>query len=97
AVLARRFGAERAVGGLLIALAAGIALRSAGGIVPLFAGTLAAGACIGVTGILLPGIIKRDFGRQADLMTGVYTMALCLGAAVAAGASAPLSALLGGW
>ncbi len=30
AVLARRFGAERAVGGLLIALAAGIALRSAG-------------------------------------------------------------------
>ncbi len=76
AVLARRFGAERAVGGLLIALAAGIALRSAGGIVPLFAGTLAAGACIGVTGILLPGIVKRDFGRQADLMTGVYTMAL---------------------
>jgi CP family cyanate transporter-like MFS transporter len=97
AVLARRFGAERAVGGLLIALAAGIALRSAGGVVPLFAGTLAAGACIGVTGILLPGILKRDFGRQADLMTGVYTMALCLGAAVAAGASAPLSVWLGGW
>ena len=97
AVLARRFGAERTVGGLLIVLALGIALRSAGGIVALFAGTLAAGACIGVTGILLPGIIKRDFGRQADLMTGAYTMALCLGAAVAAGASAPLAALLGGW
>ena len=97
AVLARRFGAERAVGGLLIALAAGIALRSAGGVVPLFIGTLAAGACIGVTGILLPGIVKRDFGRQADLMTGGYTMALCFGAAVAAGASAPLSAWLGGW
>ncbi|MDO3544898.1 hypothetical protein Q3P00_25430, partial [Ralstonia pseudosolanacearum] len=95
AVLARRFGAERTVGGLLIVLALGIALRSAGGIVALFAGTLAAGACIGVTGILLPGIIKRDFGRQADLMTGAYTMALCLGAAVAAGASAPLAALLG--
>ena len=97
AVLARRFGAERAVGGLLIALAAGIALRSAGGVVPLFIGTVAAGACIGVTGILLPSILKRDFGRQADLMTGVYTMALCFGAAVAAGASAPLSAWLGGW
>ncbi|CAJ0818290.1 hypothetical protein LMG18101_03559 [Ralstonia flaminis] len=97
AILARRFGAERAVGGLLIALAAGIALRSAGGVAPLFIGTLAAGACIGVTGILLPGIVKRDFGRHADLMTGVYTMALCFGAAVAAGASAPLSAWLGGW
>ena len=97
AVLARRFGAERAVGGLLIALAAGIALRSAGGIIPLFIGTVVAGACIGVTGILLPGIVKRDFGRQADLMTGVYTMALCFGAAVAAGATAPLSAWLAGW
>lgn len=59
AVLARRVGAERTVGGLLIALALGIASRSAGGIVALFAGTLAAGACIGVMGILLPGSIER--------------------------------------
>ncbi|MGH8435644.1 MAG: MFS transporter, partial [Pseudomonas sp.] len=32
-----------------------------------------------------------DFPRQAGVLTGVYTMALCLGAAVAAGATVPLS------
>ena len=36
-------------------------------------------------GVLLPGIIKRDFAGHAGTMTGVYTMALCLGAALAAG------------
>ena len=39
----------------------------------------------------LPGIIKRDFAGHAGTMTGVYTMALCLGAALAAGATVPLS------
>ncbi len=42
-------------------------------------------------GVLLPGIVKRDFAKQAGAMTGVYTMALCLGAAMAAGATVPLS------
>jgi CP family cyanate transporter-like MFS transporter len=50
-----------------------------------------AGASIGVIGVLLPGIVKRDFAKQAGTMTGVYTMALCLGAAMAAGSTVPLS------
>ena len=50
-----------------------------------------AGASIGIIGVLLPGIVKRDFPKQAGTMTGVYTMALCLGAAMAAGATVPLS------
>jgi CP family cyanate transporter-like MFS transporter len=57
----------------------------------LFAGSVLAGASIGVIGVLLPGIVKRDFPKQAGTMTGVYTMALCLGAAMAAGATVPLS------
>ncbi|WP_092166258.1 MULTISPECIES: CynX/NimT family MFS transporter [unclassified Pseudomonas] len=94
-VLARRFGAERVVLGILLALAGGIVLRSAFGQVGLFAGSILAGASIGVIGVLLPGIVKRDFARQAGAMTGVYTMALCLGAALAAGATVPLSEHLG--
>ncbi|WP_256207119.1 CynX/NimT family MFS transporter [Pseudomonas sp. P97.38] len=90
-VLARRFGAERVVLGILLALAGGIVLRSSFGQVGLFVGSLLAGASIGVIGVLLPGIVKRDFARQAGTMTGVYTMALCLGAAMAAGATVPLS------
>ncbi|MBL0843807.1 CynX/NimT family MFS transporter [Pseudomonas mediterranea] len=90
-VLARRFGAERVVLGILLTLAGGIVLRSSFGQVGLFAGSVLAGASIGVIGVLLPGIVKRDFARQAGTMTGVYTMALCLGAAMAAGATVPLS------
>lgn len=94
-ILARRFGAERVVLGILLMLAAGILLRSAFGEVGLFAGSLIAGASIGIIGVLLPGIVKRDFAKQAGTMTGVYTMALCLGAALAAGATVPISQYFG--
>ena len=90
-ILARRFGAERVVLGILLTLAAGIIVRSSFGQIGLFAGSVMAGASIGVIGVLLPGIVKRDFAKHAGTMTGVYTMALCLGAAMAAGATVPLS------
>ena len=94
-ILARRFGTERVVLGILLTLGGGIILRSCFGEVGLFAGSILAGASIGVIGVLLPGIIKRDFAGHAGTMTGVYTMALCLGAALAAGATVPLSDYLG--
>ena len=94
-ILARRFGSERVVLGILLTLACGIILRSSMGEFGLFAGSIMAVASIGIIGVLLPGIVKRDFARQAGAMTGVYTMALCLGAAVAAGSTVPLSEALG--
>ncbi|RRV08356.1 MFS transporter [Pseudomonas sp. v388] len=90
-ILARRFGAERVVLVILLTLAAGLALRSLFGKFGLFSGSLLAGASIGIVGVLLPGIVKRDFPKQAGAMTGVYTMALCLGAAIAAGSTVPLT------
>ncbi|MFJ4372996.1 CynX/NimT family MFS transporter [Pseudomonas japonica] len=94
-LLARRFGSERVILGILLCLAGGIALRSAFGSIGLFVGSLIAGASIGVIGVLLPGIVKRDFPAHAGLLMGIYTMALCLGAALAAGASVPLSHAFG--
>ena len=90
-VLARRFGSERVILGILLTLALGILVRSALGAVGVFLGSLMAGASIGIIGVLLPGIVKRDFPQHAGTLTGVYTMALCLGAAMAAGATVPLS------
>ena len=55
-VLARRFGAERVVLGILLTLGGGIVLRSSFGEVGLFAGSILAGASIGVIGVLLPEI-----------------------------------------
>lgn len=93
--LARRHSSERIVLYGLLILAIGIGLRSFFGIPGLFAGTAIAGASISIVMVLLPGIIKRDFPDQAGTMTGVYTMALCLGAALAAGATVPLQNLAG--
>jgi CP family cyanate transporter-like MFS transporter len=89
-ILARRFGAERVVLGILLTLACGIILRSSFGEIGLFAGSVLGGASIGIVGVLLPG------AKHAGTMTGVYTMALCLGAAMAAGTSVPLSEHFGG-
>jgi len=90
-VLARRFGSERVILGILLTLALGIVLRSTFGAIGVFLGSLMAGASIGIVGVLLPGIVKRDFPQHAGTLTGVYTMALCLGAAMAAGATVPLA------
>jgi CP family cyanate transporter-like MFS transporter len=94
-LLARRFGSERAILGLLVVLAGGTALRGFGDLPALIGGAIIVGAAIGVINVLLPGLVKRDFPRQAALMTGFYTMALCGGAAAAEGATLPLKALLG--
>ncbi|WP_085673567.1 MULTISPECIES: MFS transporter [unclassified Pseudomonas] len=90
-VLARRFGSERVILGILLTLALGIVVRSALGAAGVFIGSVMAGASIGIIGVLLPGIVKRDFPRHAGTLTGVYTMALCLGAAMAAGATVPMT------
>ncbi|AGZ36835.1 MULTISPECIES: MFS transporter [Pseudomonas] len=90
-ILARRFGGERVILGILFTLALGILVRSTLGVAGVFLGSLMAGASIGIIGVLLPGIVKRDFPRHAGTLTGVYTMALCLGAAMAAGATVPLA------
>lgn len=95
-VLARRIGPETTILGALLAIAAGLVLRTGPSVATLFGGTVLAGAGIGVAGVLLPGIVKRDFAHRAGPMTGVYSMALCLGAATAAGATVPLARLSGG-
>jgi CP family cyanate transporter-like MFS transporter len=94
--LARRFGLERAVLLALGVMVVGMALRGGGGVFTLVAGGLVAGAGIGVINVLLPGLVKRDFADAAPLMTGFYSMALCAGAALAAGATAPLRGLFSG-
>ncbi|GGC62262.1 CynX/NimT family MFS transporter [Undibacterium terreum] len=93
-MLARRFGAERTLLGMLILLAIGTAMRGLAGIPVLFFASGLAGACIAVGNVLLPGLVKRDFPNKTALMMGLYTMSLCAGAAGAAGLTVPLEKLL---
>jgi CP family cyanate transporter-like MFS transporter len=88
--LASRLGVEKTVLAVLAVLALALLVRPYSGLTGLFTGTAIAGGCIGIIGVLLPGIVKRDFPNHASLMTGIYTAALCSGAAVAAGTTEPL-------
>ena len=94
--LAQKIGTERTLLGVLALLMLGTALRSFHSVPLLFLGTALAGACIAVGNVLLPGLVKRDFPDKAALMTGCYTMALCAGAAAAAGFTLPIEHLLNG-
>lgn len=94
--LAQRIGAERTLLLAVFLLATGTALRGLSSLPLLFFGTALAGACIAIGNVLLPGLVKRDFPDRTALMTGFYTMALCAGAAGAAGLSLPVEKALGG-
>ena len=95
---AHRFGMERTVLASLLVLAVGIALRSAEAVATLFLGTAVLGAAIVVGNVLLPSLVKREFPEHAGLMTSVYSTALGISAALAAGVSVPIMDLIGiGW
>jgi MFS transporter, CP family, cyanate transporter len=87
--LAARFGIERTLAASMVVLSASLALRPLPSVVLLFAGTLAAGAAIAVANVLLPALVKRRFGDHATFVTGIYSVALGLGAALAAGLAVP--------
>ncbi|TAM11991.1 MAG: MFS transporter [Nevskiaceae bacterium] len=95
-LLARRFGVERTVVGLLVLLALGTGLRGAFGVPGLFFGTALAGAAIAVANVLLPALVKRDFGGHVPLVTSLYSMMMNVGAAIAAAATVPLAYVVTG-
>jgi len=96
--LTRRFGGHRLLLLAMLLLAGGITLYLQPSVPALFAATLVTGAAIAVGNVLLPGVIKRDFVSRAGLMTGLYSMTLSAGAALAAGLTIPLRTATGlGW
>jgi len=94
---AARFGVERALVGSMIVLTAGLAIRPLPPTALLFLGTLAAGCGIAIANVLLPAIVKRRFGDGAAFMTGIYSVSLGVGAALAAGLAVPSADWLDGW
>lgn len=93
--LAARFGFERSLAGVLVAVVAGSALRLIPTAPALFGGTLLVGAGIAIGNILLPGLIKRDFSHRLGLMSGLYSMSLAAGATLAAGVTIPVAEAAG--
>jgi len=96
--LARQHGAEKILLAGVIALIAGILLRSAGGTTALFAGTGVLATGIAVVNVLLPMLIKQHYPDRVPTITTAYATIMGAVAALASGVSVPLArSLPGGW
>lgn len=93
--LGRRLGVERAVAGALVLIVVGTGIRGVPSVVVLFGGTLLLGIGIAVGNVLLPALAKRDFADRSGWITSLYSSAMGLGAAVAAGVSVPVAQVTG--
>ena len=97
-VLARRVGREATVGWALVLLFLGQVARLAGDVLPvLLLSTLAVGIGIALAGTVLPGIVKEFFAERSGTMTGVYLLAMMVGAATASALAVPLADAFGSW
>ena len=88
--LARRIGIDLMIWLTMVGLTAGILLRLGQPVWMLFLGTAVIGASIAFANVLVPAVVKRDFPTRTGTLTGVYTMCLTLGGAMAAALMVPL-------
>lgn len=95
--LARRFTAGAVVCAGMAAIATGLIVRPyVGGTAGFLAGSALALMGIAVSNVLMPVIVKHWFPDRVGSMTGLYSMALALGTALAAAVTVPLTDALGG-
>lgn len=98
--LSARYRDSHVLAGALIAMAAGLALRSlAGGFALFLTGTALAMVGGALGNVLLPGLVKRHFPGRTGPLVGAYSTALGLGGAAAAVAAQPVADAAGadGW
>ncbi|RSM58609.1 MFS transporter [Actinoplanes sp. ATCC 53533] len=92
-LLARRWGTGGVIALGTAALALGLAVRPfAGGTGSFIALTALALAGIALANVLLPVVVKQRFPTRVGAMTGLYSVALNLGASTAAAVTVPLTA-----
>ncbi|WP_405619479.1 CynX/NimT family MFS transporter [Streptomyces sp. NBC_01508] len=95
--LARRFGPGAVVCAGMVAITAGLLIRPfTNGTVAFLAASGLALMGIAVSNVLMPVIVKRYFPDRVGTMTGLYSMSLSAGTAVAAAATVPMTTALGG-
>jgi CP family cyanate transporter-like MFS transporter len=99
AALVRRLGGHRTVAVGLLALAAGTPLRAAGGVAPLYAGTVLLALGIAIAQPALPLVLQSRFPAAVQRASITVTCGLITGELVAASITVPLLAPLtgGGW
>lgn len=96
--VSRKYGMELVLLGSIILLTIGLIIRPLGSIVSLFLGAALVGTAITVGNVLMPAFIKNNFSNKVGTMMGVYSVAMNLTAALAAGFSISLGRITNfGW
>lgn len=96
--LSRALGAHRLLVLALVVSALGMAVRPIGSNAAWFVVGSAMALSGGAVGnVLLPSLVKRHFPDQVGAMTALYTTALAVGTAAAAGLTVPISDTTGSW
>ncbi len=96
--LARKAGMEKTLLLALVAIGAGIIIRSGTGLGGLYGGTLLIGLGIAFGNVLLPSILKRDLPHRAASLTGLYALTMGLAAALGSAVMVPAAnGFNGGW
>ena len=91
-----RGGANFAMTAMFLGVALGIIVRSAGGTVAAFAGTIILGAAITVGNVVLPVLVRRDApAKRAGIVTGVFIAGANVGSLVSTVTTVPLVAAIG--
>ncbi|TDD55840.1 MFS transporter [Nonomuraea terrae] len=88
--IGNRLGANVALLLAMVVLVAGTAVRLLPSMTALLLGSVVIGLALAVANVLLPSVIKREFPSRAALMSGVYSMSMFGGAALAAGVTVPV-------
>jgi CP family cyanate transporter-like MFS transporter len=91
--LIRKVSIERLLAACTALTAVGAGVRGIGGVAGLFAGTLLAGSAVAIAQTAVPTLIRVRFPGHSGSLTGAFSMALPLGATVAAAAAVPLEHL----
>ena len=95
AALSRRWGLTATIFSALLAIFAGILLRSSGSVMALFAGTAIVGAGIALGNVLLPSLVKSDFPERVAVATSASGIAMGAAGALASVCVVPLSIWFG--
>lgn len=82
-----KYTMEKLLGIALVFLITGLFLRVSGSVWTLFTGSALIGLGICFGNVLMPGFIKQEFPKKVGMMTGLYSVAMNLTAALAAGFS----------
>ncbi|ELZ04919.1 Cyanate transport protein cynX [Natrialba chahannaoensis JCM 10990] len=93
--LTQRLGRNQTIFLSVIVIAGATGMRIASDLYSvLFLSTIGVGIGIAIVQTLLPSVVQEHFPETAGVVTGLYTTALIGGAALAAGLTAPVTALV---